>query len=376
MILNPLVGGLSYIAVTAPSGTTITASCSGVTRTGSGTCTLECPIVGTWSVSCTIDGITKTVNVTITSYGQTKTQFFAEINATVPGGTVTCEGVSRSGSGKLPVAGVGSKTVSCTYDSVTHSNTVSVTTSNTSYSTSFTYSCTINVSCPSDASVVVSRTGYSNVTGTGSGSLVVPKSGNWTVTVTIGSGAGVQSKQATVTADYDTPKSCSLYPRRYLYICNKGSGHYYGAGGLTFEDADHTGAEYIPNDAYGAWSMAGLKSYDTGNNILYTTNAVDLTGYDKMYMVLRYADGASIIWGLSSSGNKWASESWERRQTIHAGSKYSRDDSPSYPNFYTQTFDFTNVNGSLYPIIRNLDGLPDSDPPGSSHVMIQEWYLE
>ena len=377
MIFNFSQGGAAYLNVTAPAGASISASITGESVSGSGTCLLEIHTIGTWSISCTIAGVTKTVNVGVTSYGQTTNLQFSKITVSAPGGTITCDDVSRSGSGDIPVYGTGNKTVTCVYDSTTHTNTVSIASGTTSYSTTFTYSCTISVSCPAGAYVVASRSGYSNVTRTGPGTLSVPKYGNWTVTAYIGSGRGATSKAATVSAVYDNSVSCSVYPRLYIYLYNDGSGHYYGAGdGLTFEKTAGASAEYDVDDDYGAWTMAGLRSWNTGNNFLRTTNLVDLTGYDKMYMKLRYADGASIIWGLSSSGNKWAAESWERRQTIRSGGQYDRADSPGYPSFYTQTFDFANANASLYPIIRNLGGLSDTVPPGSSHVMIMEWYLE
>lgn len=377
MIFNISQGGAAYLNVTAPTGASISASIAGESVSGSGTCLLEIHTIGTWSVSCTIAGVTKTINVGVTSYGQTANLQFSKITVSAPGGTITCDGVSRSGSGDLPVYGTGNKTVTCVYDSTTHTNIVSIAPGTTSYSTTFTYSCTINVSCPSGASVVASRYGYDSVPRTGPGSITVPKYGNWTVTVYIGSGRGATSKSAIVAAVYDDSVPCSVYPRMYIYLWNNGTGHYYGAGGgFTFEKTAGASAAYDVDDDYGDWTMAGLRSWNTGNNFLRTTNLVDLTGYDKMYMKLRYADGASIIWGLSSPGNKWASESWERIQTIHSGGQYDRDDSPGFPQFYVQTFDFTNTNTSLYPIIRNLGGLSDSVPPGSSHVMIMEWYLE
>lgn len=377
MLIYLCQGGESTISITAPSGASISATLGGESVSGSGTCTLKVHVIGTWPVSCTIGGVTKTVDIAITEFGQSKSQQFSKLTITAPGGTISCDGVSRSGSGDMPVAGTGSKTVTCVYDGTTHTNTVSITSGTTSYSTTFTYSCTISVACPSGASVSAAMSGQTTKTRTGPGNISVPKKGNWTVTVTVGSGRGQQSKNTTVSAVYDGSVSCSVYPRMYIYLWNNGTGHYYGAGGgFTFEKTAGAYAAYDVDDDYGDWTMAGLRSWNTGNNFLRTTNLVDLTGYDKMYMKLRYADGASIIWGLSSSGNKWAAESWERSQTIHSGGQYDRDDSPGYPQFYVQTFDFANTNTSLYPIIRNLGGLSDSDPPGSSHVMIMEWYLE
>ena len=68
MIFNLSQGGLAYISVTAPSGAAITAECLGLTVTGTGTCTLEAPIIGTWLVTSVLDGLTKTANVNVDQY--------------------------------------------------------------------------------------------------------------------------------------------------------------------------------------------------------------------------------------------------------------------------------------------------------------------
>ena len=365
MIFNLSQGGVSVLSVTAPSGAAISATCDGLTVTGTGTCTLQLVVIGTWAVSCTVGGVTKTVNVNVSSYGQSLTQFFAEINVTVPGGTVSCEGVSRSGSGKLPVAGTGTKTVSCVYDGVTHTSSVSVNSSSTSYSTSITYSCTISVACPAGASVVASRSGYSNVTRTGSGSITVPKYGNWTVTVTIGSGTGQESKAATVYAEYDTPKSTSLYPKFWIY---RTYGDYRGAG-LSLFDADGVGAAI----SYGS-SYADYTCSDGGNNVLISTYSVNLTGYTaiKIHCKLVYANRVEL--GLTASNNMYNSDNWAYRNKIH--NLVSPDNRVSW-DWATYSINISST-ASIHPVLLNLGGgyIPGISQDKDSEVEIDEWWLE
>ena len=71
MIFNLSQGGVADISVTAPVGATITAECEGLTLTGTGTCIIQAPIIGTWSLTCVYDSITKTDTVTVEAYGQT-----------------------------------------------------------------------------------------------------------------------------------------------------------------------------------------------------------------------------------------------------------------------------------------------------------------
>lgn len=365
MIFNLSQGGVSVLSVTAPSGAAISATCDGLTVTGTGTCTLQLVVIGTWSVSCTVGGVTKTVSKSVTSYGQTITQFFAEINVTVPGGTVSCEGVSRSGSGKLPVAGTGTKTVSCLYDGVTHTSSVSVTSSSTSYSTSITYSCTITVYCPSGASVVASRYGYSNVTRTGSGSITVPKYGNWTVTVTIGSGTGQESKAATVYAEYDTPKSTSLYPKFWIY---RTYGDYRGAG-LELWDADGVGASV----SYGS-SYADYNCSDGGNNTLITTSDVNLTGYSTMYIHCKLVYANRVELGLTPYNNRGDAATWSYRNVIHQ--LVSQDNRVSWDwAYYSISISST---ASIRPVLLNLGGgwIPGISQDKDSEVEIDAWWLE
>ena len=102
MIFNITSGGIAEISVTAPSGASISASCSGVTVTGSGTCTLEVPIIGTWTVTCVYDGTTKNSNVSVESFGETYSVTFtytATLTVTTfPGATVAISTTGHSDS--------------------------------------------------------------------------------------------------------------------------------------------------------------------------------------------------------------------------------------------------------------------------------------
>ena len=77
MIFNMSQGGESYISVTAPSGAQITATIAGETKTGTGSCTLAVHIVGTWTVTSTLNNTVKTTTVDVASYGQTVAASFA-----------------------------------------------------------------------------------------------------------------------------------------------------------------------------------------------------------------------------------------------------------------------------------------------------------
>ena len=430
MIFNLSQGGESTISITAPSGVSVSASTSGESVSGSGTCNLKVHVIGTYTVSCTIGGVTKSVSVDVTSFGQTKTQQFSKLTITAPGGTISCDGVSRSGSGDLPVAGTGSKTITCvysgapdkstsftvtsgtttyskqfsvinvsgpggstfscesatrsgnggllvvgtgsksvkcTYDSVEHTNSVSVSSGTTSYSTSFSYSCTISVACPSGASVVASRSGYSNVPRTGPGTLSVPKSGNWTVTVTIGSGIGQTSKSATVSAAYDTTKNCSLYPKYFIFKAGSGGG--YKPAGLQIWDADGAGGAVEYNNSYADYTCS-----DGGNNTLIASNNVALTGYTaiKIHCKLEYANRVEL--GLTAWDNRGDANNWTYRNTIHALT--SADNRVNWDwNTYSISI---NSTASIRPVLLNLGGgwIPSLSDDFDSEVLIDEWWLE
>ena len=69
MIINLVQGGMSIISVTAPTGANVSATCLGLTVTGTGECSLEVPIIGTWSLTCVYNGVTKTDSVAVTTFG-------------------------------------------------------------------------------------------------------------------------------------------------------------------------------------------------------------------------------------------------------------------------------------------------------------------
>ena len=69
MIINICNGGISYLAITAPEGAVITASCLGLELIGSGTCILEAPIIGTWHIVCVYDGVTKDGDIAVQTFG-------------------------------------------------------------------------------------------------------------------------------------------------------------------------------------------------------------------------------------------------------------------------------------------------------------------
>ena len=374
MIFNISSGGESYINVTAPSGSQITATIAGETVTGTGSCTLPVHIVGTWSVSCTIGGLTKTVNVAITSFGETKTQFFAEINVTVPGGTVSCDGLSRTGSGSIPVAGTGTKTVSSSYDGASNSATVNVVSGQTNYSVNIPYVCTVVVYTTAGAYVTISKSGYSSQSGTatnGSISFSVYKSGTWNITAELGRNTrGATSKTATVNAVYNSSASASCYPRLYIYRFDNanGQGIYQGLGGFNIFDADGNMRETLDlNYPYGGWKIARYSSYDSGNNVVAAIQSINLAGYTKMYMYYRYLDAYEIMWGVYQSGqNIYDPYAWTRRGTIkQAGTR-----ADSY--WGSIEMSISDITQTCFPIVRNLGGSSDL----SADLEIQEWYLE
>ena len=168
MIFNIAQGGLAYIAVTAPEDAEITATCSGLTVTGSGTCTLEAPVVGTWDITCVYDGTTKTASVNVASFGATYTASFsytATISVTTfPSATVTAtkdgqsditDTADNSGACSLtvPAGGRGSWTVTADNGSVSESGTVNV----AAYDTTYTISLLTSVA---DISVTVGSETY------------------------------------------------------------------------------------------------------------------------------------------------------------------------------------------------------------------------
>lgn len=148
MIFNISSGGLAYISVTAPAGSSISASCNGMTVTGTGTCTLEVPMVGTWHISCIFDNTEKTADVVVESYGETYTASFdyaakivvttfplASVTATKTGQTSLTGTADANGACELsvPEGGLGEWSVTADNGSVTETQPVNVAAYDVSY---------------------------------------------------------------------------------------------------------------------------------------------------------------------------------------------------------------------------------------------------
>ena len=112
MIFNLSSGGVSYISVTAPSGAQITAECLGLTVTGTGTCTLEAPIIGTWNITCVFDNTTKTGTVEVTSFGETYPIEFSYA-ATITVTTHPSASVTATKSGQTSLTGTAGSDGKC-----------------------------------------------------------------------------------------------------------------------------------------------------------------------------------------------------------------------------------------------------------------------
>ena len=151
MIFNITSGGIAYISVTAPTGASITATCSGVTVTGTGTCTLEVPVIGTWSITCVYDSTTKTSSVNVQTLGSTYSVTFtytatisvtthpsASVSATKSGQTTLSGTANSSGVCTLtvPAGGRGSWNVTANNGAVSASASVNVAAYDNTYSTS------------------------------------------------------------------------------------------------------------------------------------------------------------------------------------------------------------------------------------------------
>lgn len=113
MILNLSQGGVSVLSVTAPSGAAISATCDGLTVTGTGTCTLELPIIGTWTITCILDGTTKTDSVTVTTYGAVYSVSFS-YTATISVSTHPSAAVTATKSGQTTLSGTANSSGVCT----------------------------------------------------------------------------------------------------------------------------------------------------------------------------------------------------------------------------------------------------------------------
>lgn len=139
---------MAYINVTAPSGANITATCDGLTLTGTGSCTFDVPIIGTWEITCSFDGVTKTETVAVDAYGETYAVSFTYVAtitvSTFAGATVVA---TKSGESSLtgtadsngecvlntPPTGLGEWNVTATYDVWSNSTAVDVAAFDTDY---------------------------------------------------------------------------------------------------------------------------------------------------------------------------------------------------------------------------------------------------
>ena len=144
MIFNITSGGIAYISVSAPSGSTITATKDGLSFTRQNTGNIAVTSLGTWNVVCVYSGVTSsTKTVTVSTYGSTSSpvsfdnDFSATITVTThPSATVSgyCGSYTASGTANssgicnltVPAGGLGTWTVTADNGSVSASGSVTV----------------------------------------------------------------------------------------------------------------------------------------------------------------------------------------------------------------------------------------------------------
>ena len=376
MIFNLSQGGESTISVTAPSGANISASISGETVYGTGTCDLKVHVIGTYTVKYTIGTLYVTQSVNITTFGETKTAFFAVLNVTVPGGTISCEGNERTGSGALPVAGTGTKTVVSSYDGASKNGTANVTASQTSYSVSITYSCTVVVSTKAGAFVTISKTGYSSQNGTasnGSITFTVPKSGDWTVTAEYARNTrGATSKTATVAAVYGQSKPVSCYPKYYIFRYGDNGNCFIGDCGMYLEDLAWTSGTHSLefNFSHGAWKIALYENWGSGNNLVRPTSAINMTGYSKVCLTGMRRDLVLSVAGIAKDDNtRWDDAQWVSKVTLASTTNIWENE------WHTYEMNVSSINDARLPVIRTTGGSLDRTE-GKADLRILEWWLE
>lgn len=179
MIFNLSQGGVSVLSVTAPSGAAITATCDGLTVTGTGTCALELPVIGTWTVTCVYDGVTKSTTQEVTTYGAEYSLTFAYtatlVVTTFPGATVAISKTGYSDSQTatggtatftIPAGQLGTYSIISTYSSWSGSATSNVSAYDASYSATVDLSVCDFTFTPSGQSAIT----FTKDTGTGSNS--------------------------------------------------------------------------------------------------------------------------------------------------------------------------------------------------------------
>ena len=386
MIFNVPLGGLSYINVTAPVGSSVSATYLDLTVRGSNSCILEAPIIGNWLVSCTYDNITESTIVNVETFGvhyivDFVSTFSVTIVISCPAGASILaymedysETFERVGPGSITVHKTGEWKIKCTYDGVELTHSVQADAYGESYSVEeFVYSCTIVVTTQIGAYVTISKSGYSSDSKTadsnGNATFTVSKNGDWNVTSEFARGTnGATSKSGTVSAVYGESKPIGVYPRIYLYKLDTGSGYYVTSFGLHVLDANPPKNNDVQfNHSYGAWKDLLYWSTDSGNNVLTTVNAIKLNGYTKMYARGRYLDAWSIIWGFHNPANNiYSVDQWTPKVTIKAGG--SRESVTTFQNWQ---FTFS-LSGKYFPVMRNINGSSES----SADVEIHEWYIE
>lgn len=144
MIFNITSGGIAYISVSAPSGSTITATKDGLSFTRQNTGNIAVTSLGTWNVVCVYSGVTsQTKTVTVSTYGSTSStvsfdnDFTATITVTThPSATVSgyCGSYTASGTANssgicnltVPAGGLGTWTVTANNGVTSANGTVSV----------------------------------------------------------------------------------------------------------------------------------------------------------------------------------------------------------------------------------------------------------
>ena len=211
MIFNNTQGGSAAIAVIAPSGAVITASCSYVSLSGTAPCTLYPPVTGTWTVTCSYGGATCTVTQNVASYGATYSLFFGAIAVTAP----------------------------------------------------------------DNAAITASLSGQSDVTGTGTCMLIVPAQGAWSVTSvcdgeTIVKTADVSSSSVVVQISFAKPLPAITYTGDYE-VLGAGDGNwrikFKSSGTLVFT---YLPVAFIDVFLVGGGGSGGASAYSGGGGSGYT----------------------------------------------------------------------------------------------------------
>lgn len=163
-LLNPVAqgGGGFYpsIVVTAPTGSTVTATDGNTSLVGtevSGKWTFQIPAYGVWNITATLNGQTATTSVSVTEvkqYTVTLTYFAATIAVTYPSGstctcsngTTTLTAPNTTGSYTFTVPSAGTWTVKSTNGTDTARQAVSITANGQSTSVTLSYKPTASTS--------------------------------------------------------------------------------------------------------------------------------------------------------------------------------------------------------------------------------------